>query len=100
MNEIKIHLIEWLYNLIYHLFVSSFDALQIRDGDSANATILDILTGTTVPLNESYIISTGSCLHLEFTSDDGTALSGFIIQYEAGKPCDIISLLNIILQFT
>ena len=88
-------MIEWLYNLTYHLFVSSFDALQIQDGDSANDPILDIVTGTTVPLNESYITSTGSCLYLEFTSDDGTALSGFIIQYEAGKPCDIILLVNI-----
>ena len=75
----------------------SFDTLQILDGDSANATILDILTGTSVPLNVSYINSTGPSLYLEFNSDDATAMTGFIILYEAGKSCDIILLINIIL---
>ena len=69
----------WAY--IFYLLFLRFDMLNIHDGDSSSANLIDQLWGANLPND---ITSTGSNIFINFLSDESETYSGFKMKFLVG----------------
>ena len=78
-------LLEFIHFDVEYISSCSYDWLEIRDGPSADSSMLvHNLCGSTIP---NPILSTGNALTLIFRTDSGVTGSGFLIKAQIGKIC-------------